>query len=81
MCNLYDKQKYAAHIKTLKQALNHGFVLKEVRRVMNFNQKAWVKPYIGLNIRLKAEAQNAFEKDFFKLMINSLFWKNKAERY
>ena len=26
--NLYDKENYATHIKALKQALNHGLVLK-----------------------------------------------------
>ena len=38
--NLYDKQEYVIHIRNLKQALNHGFVLKKVHRVIKFNQKA-----------------------------------------
>ena len=29
VCNLYDKKEYVAHIRTLKQALNHGLILKK----------------------------------------------------
>ena len=29
ICNLYDKKEYVAHIRTLKQALNHGLILKK----------------------------------------------------
>ena len=52
--NLYDK-KYATRKKhaTLKQVLNHGFVLKKVHRVIKFNQKAWLKPFIDKNTELK----------------------------
>ena len=30
VCNLYDKKEYVDHIRSLKQALNHGLVLKKV---------------------------------------------------
>ena len=40
VCKLYDKKIYVAHIGSLKQALNHGLVLKKVHRVIQFNQKA-----------------------------------------
>ena len=63
------------HIKVLKQALNHGLVLKKVHRVIQFNQKDWLKPYINMNTKLRKEAKNDFEKDFFKLMNNSVFGK------
>ena len=42
--NLYDKSEYAIHIRNLKQALNHGLILKKVHRVIKFNQKDWLKP-------------------------------------
>ena len=38
--NLYDKKNYVDHIRSLKQALNHGLVLKKVHRVIKFNQRA-----------------------------------------
>ena len=63
------------HIRGLKLALNHGLVLKDVHRVIRFNQEAWLKPYIDMNTKLRTEAKNEFEKDFFKLMNNSVFGK------
>ena len=75
ICNIEDKEKYVTHIKVLKQALNHGLVFKKVHRVIQFNQKDWLKPYIDMNTKLRKEAKNDFEKDFFKLMNKSVFGK------
>ena len=52
-CNLYDKNNYVVHIRSLKQALNHGLILKKVHRVIQFNQKAWLKKYIDMNTELR----------------------------
>ena len=43
MCNLCNKNKYVVHIKSLKQALNHGLKFKKVHRILEFNQEAWLK--------------------------------------
>ena len=75
VCNLYDKKKYVVHIKSLKQALNHGLKLKKIHRIIEFNQEAWLKPYIDMNTELRKLARNDFEKDLFKLMNNSVFGK------
>ena len=72
-CSICDNKNYVVHIKALKPALNHGLILKKVHRVIQFNQKAWLKPYIDMNTKLRTEAKNDFEKDFFKLMNNAIF--------
>ena len=74
-CDFYNKKKYVVHIKSLKQALNHGLKLKRVHRVIEFNQKAWLKPYIDMNTELRKLAKDDFEKDLFKLMNNAVFGK------
>ena len=75
VANLHDKTEYVIHIRNLKQALNHGLILKKVHRVIKFNQKDWLKPYIAMNTELRQKAKNYFEKDFFKLMNNAVFGK------
>ena len=75
VCNLFNKKKFVAHINTLKQALNHGLKIKKIHRVIEFNQKEWLKPYIDMNTELRKAAQNDSEKDLFKLMNNSVFGK------
>ena len=62
VCNLYNKKKYVVHIRSLKQALNHGLKLKKVHRIIQFNQEAWFKQYIDMNTELRKIAKKMILK-------------------
>ena len=64
VANLHDKTGYIIYLRNSKQALSHGLVLKKVYRVIKFNQKDLLKPYIDMNNKLGKKAKNDFEKDF-----------------
>ena len=57
VCNLYDKNNYVVHIRSLKQSLDHGLILKKVHRVIQFNQEVWLTEYIDMNIELRKQAK------------------------
>ena len=73
--NLWDKKSYAIHIQALNQALQHELRLPRIHRAIEFDQSPWLKTYIDFNTQLRTAATNDFEKDFFKLMNNSVFGK------
>ena len=73
--NLRDKKKYVLHYKNLKQYLDLGLKLTNIHRGIKFEESEFLKPYIDMNTKLRAKAINEFEKDFFKLMNNSIFGK------
>ena len=73
--NLNNKQSYVVHYENLKLYESLGMVITNVHRGIRFEESAWLKNYIDLNTQLRTQATNDFEKDFFKLMNNSIFGK------
>ena len=73
--NLRHKNNYVIHYKNLMQCLRLGMKLKKIHRGIKFIESDFLKPYIDKNTNLRTMAKNNFEKDFFKLMNNSVFGK------
>jgi hypothetical protein len=74
-CTFFDKKDYVVNYRYLKLVLSLGVKLEKVNKVLQYEQKAFLKDYIMLNTNLRKASKNEFEKDFYKLMNNSVFGK------
>ena len=72
---LHNKIGYTCNYRYLQLCLKQGMKLIKVNKVLEYEQKPFLKPYIELNTSLRTKAKNDFEKDFFKLMNNAVYGK------
>ena len=72
---LNKKEKYMLHHRNLQLYTDLGLKVKNVHRVLEFNQSPWLRQYKDFNTQKRTQVKNSFEKDFFKLMNNSVLGK------
>jgi len=73
--NLMNKSNYVSHYRNLKKFIQLGCKITKFNKIIQFKQSPWLKQYIDFNTSMRAKATNDFEKDFYKLMNNSVFGK------
>ena len=75
MLTLEDKKNYVVHYRNLQFYLKQGMKLRRVHRALELEQECWMEPYIRMNTEFRKKASSDFEKNFYKLMNNSVFGK------
>ena len=73
--NLGDKTNYVVHYRDIQLYLSLGMKLTKIHLVLEFKQSDWMKKYIDFYFEKRMNGYNDFEKDFYKLMINSVYGK------
>ena len=72
---LNDKIKYGTDYRCLKFYINNGLILKKIHYIIIYNQIDWMRSYIEFNTQKRKEAKSQIEKDFYKLLNNSIYGK------
>ena len=74
--DLLPKKNYKVYYKNLEYYLKLGIKVTKAHKILNFDEKPFLKEYIDLNTNLRKYAKNDLEKDLFKLMNNAIFGKS-----
>jgi len=73
--SFYDKIEYGVNYRLLKLFIKQGLQITKFHRVVQYSQSPYMRSYINKNTEERKHAKNDFEKDFYKLMNNSVYGK------
>ena len=73
--NLLSRENYAVHNRDLQYYLSKGLILTKARRILEFKQSAWMRPYIDFNTERRKEATKEADKNLFKKLNNAVYGK------
>lgn len=72
---LKDKKDYIIHYRNLKLYLRQGMKLKSVKKILQFQQRPWIKDFIDFCVNKRKDAKTDWDKDMYKLMCNAVYGK------
>lgn len=70
---LEAKKNYVVHYRMLKGCLRNGLKLVKINRILQFDQKPFIKGFIDKNTFLRTKAVSDFEKNTWKLYNNAVY--------
>ena len=73
--SLGNETNYVVYYKNLQLYLSFGMKLTKIHKMLEFKQSDWMEKYLDFNTEKRMKAAIGFEKDFLKLMINSVYRK------
>ena len=74
-----DKNKYVVHYKNYMFYLALGMKLKRIYRILEFDEKPWMEPYIRFNTELRKKSQVCIRKRLLQTDEQLCLWKNNGE--
>lgn len=76
---LFNKKYKVIHSRNLKMCPQNGMILNHISRIIRFNKKHYWKEYVDFNTQMRIKSKSDCEKDFYKLMNDSVVWKNNGK--